>query len=116
MVPGAGPVKTDPGALEASSKERPCAVLFALLAKAGLRPGDAFAIKPGDLDHRERTVRVERVRWADVLDRATDFLATATGWWDLATPPSRGNAARCEEDDETRPVRRHRGPQGKSAG
>ena len=32
----------------------------ALLAKAGLRPGEAFAIKPGDLDLRERTVRVER--------------------------------------------------------
>ena len=36
------------------------ATLFAVLAKAGLRPGEAFALKPGDIDWTERTVRVER--------------------------------------------------------
>jgi integrase len=34
--------------------------LFAILAKGGLRPGEAFALKPGDLDLRARTIRVER--------------------------------------------------------
>ena len=33
---------------------------FATLAKTGLRPGEAFALKPEDLDLRERTLRVER--------------------------------------------------------
>ena len=46
--------------LEASGKERPYVALFAVLAKAGRRPGEAFALKRGDLDLRERTVRVER--------------------------------------------------------
>jgi integrase len=46
--------------LEASGKERPYVALFAVLAKAGLRPGEAFALKPGGVDLRERTVRVER--------------------------------------------------------
>ncbi len=35
-------------------------MLFTLLAKTGLRPGEAFALKPDDLDRREGTVRVER--------------------------------------------------------
>ena len=34
--------------------------LFAVLAKAGLRPGEVFALKPGDIDWGERTLRVER--------------------------------------------------------
>jgi integrase len=46
--------------LEAAAKERPYGTLFAILAKAGLRPGEAFALRPGDLDLRERTARVER--------------------------------------------------------
>jgi integrase len=35
--------------LEAAAAERPYGTLFALLAKGGLRPGEAFALKPGDL-------------------------------------------------------------------
>jgi integrase len=34
--------------------------LFAVMVKAGLRPGEAFALKPGDFDWQERTVRIER--------------------------------------------------------
>ena len=33
---------------------------FATLAKAGLRPGEAFALKQEDLDLQDRTLRVER--------------------------------------------------------
>jgi integrase len=33
---------------------------FELLAKAGLRPGEAFALQPGDIDWRNRVIRVER--------------------------------------------------------
>jgi integrase len=46
--------------LQAVSGEPCYGPLFALLAKAGLRPGEAFALKPEDLDLHERTVRVER--------------------------------------------------------
>ncbi len=49
--------------LEAVSPDRRYGVLFAVLAKGGLRPGEAFALKPDDLDLREDTVRVERA-WA----------------------------------------------------
>ena len=34
--------------------------LFAVLLKAGLRPGEAFALQPGDLDLKGLTVHVER--------------------------------------------------------
>jgi integrase len=46
--------------LAVCASDRRHATLFAVLAKAGLRPGEAFALKPGDLDLRERTLRVER--------------------------------------------------------
>ena len=46
--------------LEAAAGERRYIALFTVLAKAGLRPGEAFALKPGDLDLRGRTMRVER--------------------------------------------------------
>jgi len=45
------------------------ATLFAVLAKAGLRPGEAFALKPGNIDWTERTVRVERAERAWNLER-----------------------------------------------
>jgi len=35
-------------------------VLFELMAKTGLRPGEAYALKPEDVDLRRRTLRVER--------------------------------------------------------
>ncbi len=46
--------------LAAAAGDRPYGTLFQVLAKAGLRPGEGFALKPGDLDLRERTMRVER--------------------------------------------------------
>lgn len=33
---------------------------WAVMAKAGLRPGEAYALRPGDLDLKAGTVRVER--------------------------------------------------------
>jgi integrase len=46
--------------LVARSAERCYDAVFATLAKAGVRPGEAFALKLEDLDLGERTVRVER--------------------------------------------------------
>jgi integrase len=46
--------------LEAAKHARRYYPLFATLAKTGLRPGEAFALQPGDLDGRGRTLRVER--------------------------------------------------------
>ena len=46
--------------LEAAAAEPRYATLFSLLAKTGMRPGEAFALKPGDIDWSERSVRVER--------------------------------------------------------
>jgi integrase len=46
--------------LAAAATDTRYVTLFAVLAKAGLRPGEAFALKPGDIDWGERTVRVER--------------------------------------------------------
>ena len=36
------------------------AMLFVVLAKTGMRPGEALALQPGDLDLINRTMRVER--------------------------------------------------------
>ena len=36
------------------------AMLFVVLAKTGMRPGEALALQPGDLDLVNRTIRVER--------------------------------------------------------
>ncbi len=46
--------------LEAARSLRRYHALFATLAKTGLRPGEAFALQPGDIDVRESTLRVER--------------------------------------------------------
>ena len=46
--------------LEAAEAEPRYAALFHLLVKAGLRPGEALALRPDDLDLAARTVRVER--------------------------------------------------------
>jgi integrase len=46
--------------LDAAARGPRYATLFAVLAKAGLRPGEALALKPGDIDFRERTLEVER--------------------------------------------------------
>jgi len=46
--------------LEAAEAEPRLAALFHLLVKAGLRPSEAVALRPDDLDLAARTVRVER--------------------------------------------------------
>ena len=46
--------------LEAAAAAPRHTTLFSLLAKTGARPSEAFALKPGDIDWGERTVRVER--------------------------------------------------------
>ncbi len=46
--------------LAAAASERQYWALFVLLVKAGLRPSEAFALRPGDVDWRGRTLRVER--------------------------------------------------------
>jgi integrase len=46
--------------LAAAAPRRRYHALFSLLSKAGLRPGEAFALQPDDLDLKARTVRVER--------------------------------------------------------
>jgi integrase len=46
--------------LAASVSQRRYHALFSVLTKAGLRPGEAFALQPGDLDLKARTLRVER--------------------------------------------------------
>jgi integrase len=46
--------------LEATRSERRHRALFATLVYGGLRPGEGFALKPGDLDFGQRLIRVER--------------------------------------------------------
>ena len=46
--------------LAAAACERQYSALFVLLVKAGLRPSEGFALKPGDIDWNARAVRVER--------------------------------------------------------
>jgi integrase len=46
--------------LEVAETDRRYGALFAVRAKAGLRPGEAFALKPGDVDLLNRQLRVER--------------------------------------------------------
>jgi integrase len=46
--------------LEAAEAEPRFAALFHLLVKGGLRPGEALALRPDDLDLTGRTARVER--------------------------------------------------------
>jgi len=46
--------------LEAAAGEPRYATMSAVLAKAGLRPGEGFALQPGDIDWGERTLRIER--------------------------------------------------------
>jgi integrase len=46
--------------LEAAQQERRFFVVFQVLAKAGLRPGEAFALQLGDVDFQAQTLQVER--------------------------------------------------------
>jgi integrase len=44
----------------AAAAETRYATLFAVLVEARLRPGEAFALRPGDIDWGARAIRVER--------------------------------------------------------
>ena len=46
--------------LAAAASDRRHHALFSVLAKAGLRPGEGMALKPGDVDFRNLSIRVER--------------------------------------------------------
>lgn len=46
--------------LAAAASDRRHHALFSVLAKAGLRPGEGMALKPGDLDLRNLSIQVER--------------------------------------------------------
>ena len=46
--------------LTAAASEHHYSALFALLVKTSLRPGEAFALKPEDIDWNGRSIRVER--------------------------------------------------------
>ena len=46
--------------LLATEMDWPYGMLFEILVKGGLRPGEAFALQPGDLDLKAGTVYVER--------------------------------------------------------
>jgi integrase len=57
--------------LGAAAADRRHAALFATLAKAGLRPGEGFALKPTDIDFKNLTGRVERAATDDGSIKAT---------------------------------------------
>jgi len=70
---------TDRDALlaEAASDRRHHA-LFATLAKAGLRPGEGFALKPMDIDFKNQTLRVDRAATDDGRAKDTKTHETRT--------------------------------------
>lgn len=72
--------------LAAAAPSRRYHALFALLFKTGLRPGEAFALKPDDVDLKNRTVRVERAvtMAAHVKDTKTHETRTVDLTADLA--------------------------------
>jgi integrase len=51
--------------LSEAASDRRHSVLFATLVKAGLRPGEGFALKPMDIDFKNQTLRVERAATDD---------------------------------------------------
>jgi integrase len=64
--------------LRAAATDRRHAALFAMLAKAGLRPGEGFALKPTDVDFKNLTVRVERSATDDGAVKDTKTHETRT--------------------------------------
>ena len=75
-------------------------MLFLVLAKTGMRPGEALALQPGDLDLVKRTMRVERaatmgglvkstktneVRTVDLSASLLPKLAAYRSWLELET-------------------------------
>jgi integrase len=51
--------------LSEAASDRRHSALFATLVKAGLRPGEGFALKPMDIDFKNQTLRVERAATDD---------------------------------------------------
>jgi integrase len=72
--------------LAASAPRRRYHALFSVLTKAGLRPGEAFALQPDDLDLKARTLRVERAvtMGARVKDTKTHDVRTVDLTQELA--------------------------------
>jgi len=56
--------------------DRRHSVLFKVLAKGGLRPGETFALRPEDIDFRDKTLRVERALEKDRTVRPTKTYET----------------------------------------
>jgi integrase len=56
--------------LDAAASERRHFALFATLVYGGLRPGEGFALRPDDLDFRQRLIRVERA-WSHGQEKDT---------------------------------------------
>lgn len=83
------------GAAQQTSGINPYGLLFELLAKTGLRPSEAYALRPGDLDRTGHRLRVERAwllgrlaptktrqpRWVDVPAGLWGRLAPRAGAW-----------------------------------
>ncbi|HEX7093303.1 MAG TPA: site-specific integrase, partial [Nitrospiraceae bacterium] len=46
-------------------------MLFVLMVKTGMRPGEAIAFQPGDLDVRQHTIRIERAATLGGLVKST---------------------------------------------
>ncbi len=62
----------------AKRPDRRIPVLLELLAKTGARPNEALALRPGDLDLKEKTVRIERGLDVDRSIRPTKTYETRT--------------------------------------
>ena len=80
--------------LTTAAKDRRHHALLAVMAKAGLRPGEAIALQPGDVDFGRRRLRVERAVTKD--GKAVRIKGTKTAAArdvDLSAELSQGSAA-----------------------
>jgi integrase len=79
-------------------------MLFVLMAKTGMRPGEAIALQPGDIDVRQHTIRIERaatlggqvkstktaeVRMVDVSVKLIQKLEAYRAWLELESMTGR---------------------------
>jgi integrase len=71
--------------LTAAASDRRHYALLATLVKAGLRPGEGFALKPTDVDFQSKTLRIERSATDDgsVKDTKTHDMRTVDATSDL---------------------------------
>ena len=94
--------------LDEAAAERRHFALFATLIYASLRPGEGFALRPGDLDFRQHLIRVERAwslrqekdtkthgqRAVDMSRDRIEVLRDHLTWSEGRGPPGRLGAAR----------------------